>query len=262
MGATPSPGSRPPLHHSDSSQLYHQNSTKLLINRFELLGTPPLPETPLLARGKSTRKQQYVYDYKQTTVSLHTPDNKLKPQEKEKSPIRQSIKNFLSVLKKGTIGLSKKSDDKLGVPFVGPSSQSKEEESKSSSSEWPTNQVRETSKSRPSGKKQTGSLLYLSGNQGSLAWTTCNVTLEGNKIVLASFTPDMDLYVHEIILSNCADIYSLSHVQLDAGEAALLHAVADGDKMKVFEILFKGRSKEKFAAKTVKERAGWISAIW
>jgi hypothetical protein len=254
MGATPSPGSR---HQYDSSQLYHQNSTKLLINRFEMLGTPP-PETPL-ARGKSTRKHQYV-DYKQTTVSLHTPDDKLKPHKRDKSPIRQSIRNLLSVLKKGTIGLSKKSDDKLGVPYVGP--QSKEEESKSSSSEWPINQVKETSKSRSSGKKQTGSLLYLAGEQGSLAWTTCNVTLEGNKIVLASFTPNMDLYVHEIILSHCADIYSLSHAQLDADEAAMLHAVADGAKMKIFEILFKGRSREKFAAKTVRERAGWISAIW
>lgn len=256
MGATPSPVSRPLLHHYDSSQLCHQNSTKLLINRFEMLGTPPLPETPLLARGKSTRKQQYVYDYKQTTVSLHAPDNKLKP----RSPIRQSIKNLLSVLKKGTIGLSKKSDDKLGVPYVGP--QSKEEEPKGLSSELPTNEVRETPKSRPSVKKQTGSLLYLSSEQGSLAWTTCNVTLEGNKIVLASFTPNMDLYVREIVLSTCADIHSLSHIQLDAHEAALLHAVADGGKMKVFEMLFKGRSKEKFAAKTVRERARWISAIW
>ena len=253
MGATPSPG-----YHYDSSQLYHQNSTKLLINRFEMLGTPPLPETPPLARGKSTRKQQYVYDYNQPTVSLHTPDNKLKLHKREKSPIRQSLKNLLSVLKKGTIRLSKKSDDKLGVPYVGP--QSKEEESKGSSSEWPTNQVK--SKSRPSGKKQTGSLLYLAGEQGSLAWTTCNATLEGNKIVLASFTPNMDLYVREIILSHCADVYSLSHVQLDADEAALLDAVADGGKMQVFEILFKGRSREKFAAKTVRERAGWISAIW
>ena len=260
MGATSTPGSLPLSDHYDSSQLYHRNSTKLLINRFELLGTPPLPETPPLARGKSTRKQQYVYDYKQTTVSLHTPDDKLKPHKREKSPIRQSIKNLLSVLKKGTIGLSKKSDDKLGVPYAGP--QSREEESKSSSSEWPTNQLKETSKSRPSGKKRTGSLLYLAGEQGSLAWTTCNVTLEGNKIVLASFTPNMDLYVHEIVLSHCADIYSLSHLQLDADEAALLHTVADGGKMKVFEILFKGRSREKFAAKTVRERAGWISAIW
>ena len=251
MGATPSPGS----HYDSSSQLYHQNSTKLLINRFEMLGTPPPP----LARGKSTRKQQYVYDYNQT-VSLHTPDNKLNPHKREKSPIRQSIKNLLSVLKKGTIRLSKKSDDKLGVPYVGP--RSMEGESKSSSSEWPTNQAKETSKSRRSGKKQTGSLLYLAGEQGSLAWKTCNVTLEGNRIVLASFTPNMDLYVREIILSHCVDVYSLSHVQLDADEATLLNEVTDGGKMKVFEVLFKGRSREKFAAKTVRERAGWISAIW
>jgi hypothetical protein len=261
MEATPSPAARPLSDYNDryTSQLHHQNSTKLLINRFEILGTPPLPVTPPLARAKSTRKQQYVYDYTQTADSLRTPDG-LKPRKREKSPIRQSIKNLLSVLKKGTIGLSKRSDDKLDVPYVG--FQSKEEECKSSSSEWSTNHSKDTTKSRPSRKKQTGSLLYLAGEQGSLAWTTCNVTLEVNKIVLASFTPNMDLYVHDIALSHCVDIHSLSHAQLDADEAVLLDAVADGGKMKVFEILFKGRSREKFAAKTVRERAGWISAIW
>lgn len=261
MGATPSPGARALSDHHDhhSSQLHHQNSMKLLINRFEMLGTPPRPETPPLARAKSTRKQQYVYDYNQTASSLRTPDDKLKPHKKEKSPIRQSIKNLLSVLKKGTIGLSKRSDDKLDIPYVGPQSK---EESQGSSSEWPTNHVKEMSKSRSSGKKQTGSLLHLAGEQGSLAWATCNVTLEENKIVLASFTSNMDLYVHEIALSHCVDIHSLSHAQLDADEAALLDTMADGEKMKVFEISFKGRSREKFAAKTVRERARWISAIW
>ena len=260
MGDTPSVGARPPSDHHDrySSQFHHRNSTKLLINRFEMLGTPPPSETPPLTREKSTRKQQYVYDYNQTPNSLRTPDHKLKLHKKEKSPIRQSIKNLLSVLKKGTIGLSKKSEDKLDVPYLGP--QSKEEETKGSSLERPTNH--DTSRSRPSRKKHTGSLLYLAGEPGSLAWTSCNVTLEENKIVLASFTPNMDLYVHEITLSHCMDIHSLSHVQLDADEAALLDAVADGGKMKVFEILFKGRSREKFATNTVRERAGWISAIW
>lgn len=250
MGAgTPSSDARPL-----SDQLQHQNSTKLLINRFEMLGTPPLPETPALARTKSTRKQQYVYDY---ANSLATPDDKLKPYKKEKSPIRQSIRNLLSVLKKGTSGLSKRSDDKLAV--------GRQEESKDSaklSTECPTNHVKESSKPRPSRKKQTGSLLYLTHEQGSLAWTTCNVTLEENKILLASFTPNMELCVHEIVLSHCANIHSLSLGQLAAEEAALLDAVAGSDKMKAFEILFEGRSREKFAAKTVRERAAWISAIW
>lgn len=215
------------------------NSTKLLINRFEMLGTPPLPpETPPLAREKSTRKHQYVYDYNR---ALCTPDDKLKPHKKDRSPIRQSIRNLLSVLKKGTTGLSKKPDDKP-APEDPP-------------------QVKETSKPPPR-KNQTGSLLYLTREQGSLAWTTCNVTLQENKIALASFTPNMELYLHEIPLSHCADIHSLSHHQLDATEAALLDVAADSAKMKLFEILFEGRSKEKFAAKSVKERAGWISAIW
>ncbi|KAF8813861.1 hypothetical protein BYT27DRAFT_7180635 [Phlegmacium glaucopus] len=225
----------------------HQNSTKLLINRFEVLGTPPLPDLPPLARIKSTRKQQYVYDYNQPANSLATPDNdKLKLHKKEKSPIRQSIRNLLSVLKKGTSGLSKKSDDKLPV--------GRQDSTKDS--------TKESSKPRPSRKKQTGSLLYLTHEQGSLAWTTCNATLEENKIVLASFTSNMELRVHEIVLSHCADIHSLSLVQLGPEDAALLDAVVDSDKMKFFEILFEGGSREKFAAKSVRERAGWISAIW
>lgn len=259
MGAgTPSVGAQPLSDHKDRySPKLHQDSTKLLINRFEILGTPPLPEASPLSRAKSTRKRQYVYD---AANSLFTPDDQLKQYKKERSPIRQSIRNLLSALKKSTSGLSRKSDGKLVMGHP-----SKEEENKDSaklSLEWAINQAEETSKPRHRTKKQTGSLLYLTCDQGSLAWTTCNATLEENKIVLASFTPNMELCVHEIVLSHCADIHSLSLAQLDADEVTLLDAVADGGRMKFFEILFEGRSKEKFAAKTVKERAGWISAIW
>lgn len=251
------PGLRPLSDHNDyfSPQYDHQNSTKLLINRFEILGTPPLSDTPPLARAKSTRKQQYVYDHNRAENSLDTPNNHLESHKKEKSPIRQSIRNFLSVLKKSANGLSKKSDSKLGHHSNG-------EGFKDSTKSSPTDQIQQTFKPQLPRKKQIGSLLYLTHEQDSLAWTTCNVTLEENKIVLSSFTPNMDLYIHEIVLSHCTDIRSLSYVQLDADEAALLDAVPDSSKMKVFEILFQGRSREKFAAKTVRERAGWISAIW
>jgi len=114
---------------------------------------------------------------------------------------------------------------------------------------------------------------------GQLAWTTCNVTCSptpggggGAKLILSSFTSELQLVVHEIDLSGCTDIRSLSVSQLSDEEARLLEvdpgASGHGNEgvgggPKVFELKFKGsKPKEKFAARSVRERAGWISAIW
>ncbi|KAF8160742.1 hypothetical protein B0H34DRAFT_795616 [Crassisporium funariophilum] len=272
MGAgTPVPGAPIPGRYSPTLQ--HQNSTKLLINRFETLTTSPPPETPPLRREKSTYRHQYVYDYNRAANSLSTPDDKtFKSHKKEKSPIRLSIRNLLSVLKKGTSGLSKKkSDDKLGSASTvrrGSKEESRESRASNDISANESTAVNPYLNPRKR-KKQTGSLLHLTrGSQLSPdtlvapVWVTCNVTLEANKIVVSSFTQNMDLCIHEIMLTRCSDIRSLSISQLDPEEASQLERMPDGDKVKVFEVLFEGRGREKFAAKSVRERAGWISAIW
>ncbi|KAF8973054.1 hypothetical protein BDZ97DRAFT_648730 [Flammula alnicola] len=262
-----------------------------LIDRYERLSTPPLsPQTPpALMRNKSTYRRQYVYDYNvaASTLAMHDSDRDKEKKKhtlggglkKEgKSPIRQSLRNLLSVIKKGAGGLTKRnlSEDRLGVPGVPGGRSSGEDVGIGSSANGAGQKLNSqggasgaANPSRPR-KKMTGPLLYLTrGAQllspdvpGPLMWTTCSVTLDENKLIVSSFTGDMELAIHEIVLSRCSDIRSLSASQLSAEEATLLDGAPEGDKMKVFEVLFEGREREKFAAKSVRERAGWISAIW
>ncbi|KAJ3493014.1 hypothetical protein NLJ89_g11114 [Agrocybe chaxingu] len=121
------------------ADLHHRTSAKRLIDRYERLSTPPPrtgtgPNAPL--RQKSTRSYQYVYDYRAEAGHsnyLAMPERGLgsdskfkqkyglgdatgagrKDTQKDRSPIRQSLRSLLSVFKKGAGGLAKrKSEDK------------------------------------------------------------------------------------------------------------------------------------------------------
>lgn len=304
-----------------------------LIERYERMSTPPpqspqYQQTPPAL--KSNYRTQYVYDYTKSeqhnyaaaNANMHpnflaTPDDtngnwsrkhgssggghaaapgggkKDLSKDKDKSPIRQSLKNLFSVLKKGAGGLAKRrpTDELQGYLHQAQLRQDKNDLGQHSSSTVrgnvavttgppSSNNVIEQSKTTATSinanqkKKMSGSLLYLTrGSQITnpetpcpLTWATCSVTLDANKLVVSSFMGELELYVHEIALAKCSDIHSLSLSQLNEEERRLLEEVTqEGDNMKVFEVIFDGavkRKTEKFAAKSVKERAGWISAIW
>ncbi|KAH9485558.1 hypothetical protein JR316_0002468 [Psilocybe cubensis] len=270
-----------------------------LIERYERLNTPPPPQTPPSER--STFRREYRTDdasasverrYSAGTGALRTPLDAESHRtsgsgmKKDRSPIRQSLKNLFSVLKKGAGGLTKKRPEEresllaLGAAGVGLAG---------AVHPYSEDSVRGINKALPpladaSGrpkKKMTGSLHYLthsSSSPDSISWAACSVTLEPetHKLQVSSFTPasgnlpgeGMELHIHEIALSRCVNIRSLSTAQLTSKEAQLL--LEEGgtqgiDALKVFEILFEegsGRSNEKFAARSVRERAGWIGAIW
>ncbi|PPQ68030.1 hypothetical protein CVT25_014491 [Psilocybe cyanescens] len=282
-----------------------------LIERYERLSTPSPPQTPPAER--STFRREYrtedAYSGRQYTGpgSLMTPMNVESHRrngvgtglKKDRSPIRQSLKNLFSVLKKGAGGLTKRrSEDReplLALGVVGAGAVGAGLLTRPSEDLGRGTNLKGHSKASPAStgsfsrpkKKMTGSLHYLihsssfspdSGTQNK-TWTPCSVTLEPetHKLLVSSFTTGsgslpgegMELYVHEIALSGCVNIRSLSATQLGAAEARLLleegGAQGEGDKMKVFEILFEdggGRVREMFAARSVRERAGWISAIW
>ncbi|KAG6885918.1 hypothetical protein C0993_007936 [Termitomyces sp. T159_Od127] len=93
-------------------------------------------------------------------------------------------------------------------------------------------------------------------------WISCTATLEPGAIVVTSLTHNGNSSAHIVELLNCTDVRSLSPQQLDPEENALLPRKGENDEFKVFEILFEGRPREKFAANSVQERAGWVSAVW
>jgi hypothetical protein len=278
-----------------------------LIERYERLSTPP-PHTPPpqpLSQEKSTLKRQYVYDYRddpftRAAGSLATPDSLrdrgLKGRgrkheivvKKDKSPIRQSLRNLFSVIKKGAGGLAKRrSEDRLGLAAAAevPGAAVPPRLSSSSSSAAVNEGSRyfgsvamKTSPAATSArlrrKRMTGPLFYfipggptLLSSPGLPVWTSCSVTLDvdAHKLLVSSFTgSEMELCIHEILLSRCSDIRSLAVAQLGKEESKALDEIVGPEKetLRVFEVLFEGREREKFAARSVKERAGWISAIW
>lgn len=289
-----------------------KGEAKRLISQYERMSTPPAGTATLL-RNKSTKNTQYVYDYRVVSSSLE-PSNLQTPEQESKrthhgfggskkdlSPLRQSLKNLFSVIKKGAGGLTKrKGEDGVGRVLHHLDSLNGRPESQKK-------KVFDTYSAVPMGmgapiaptgrlRKLTGSIFYLThalsfreaDNQliptsniatkrdwslesGSehLVWTSCNVTLDPStrKLRLSSFDQEMQLVLHEISITGCIDIRSLNASQLSEREAKLLDEASvkfEGElgRLKVFEVRFDKRPKEMFAARSVKERAGWISAIW
>ncbi|KAG2036076.1 hypothetical protein BDR03DRAFT_960707 [Suillus americanus] len=114
----------------------------------------------------------------------------------------------------------------------------------------------------------SGALLYLSMLSSSTTlpilpvWTSCNVTLHTLHIVITWYTIHGNPSTHVLPLDGCTDVRSISLNRLDLDEKALLPTQTDQSEPKVFELLFEGRRREKFAASSSQERARWVSAIW
>ncbi|KAK2464306.1 hypothetical protein APHAL10511_003763 [Amanita phalloides] len=102
-------------------------------------------------------------------------------------------------------------------------------------------------------------------------WLPCIATLEAEdrsiRLSWSTSSPEGEhVLTHIVSLARCADVRSLVPSQLDEQDTKLpLVGCKDElriQEFKVFEVLFQGREPEKFAAKTVRDRARWVSAIW
>lgn len=131
--------------------------------------------------------------------------------------------------------------------------------------------------SQPKKRQTCGALLYLSQYPDSLrssqapAWLPCTATLEEDvQSIRISWSDPLSeeerVLTHIVSLARCADVRSLVASQLEEQDLTIpLVGCKDEMKiedLKVFEILFEGMEREKFAARTVRERARWVSAIW
>lgn len=218
-----------------SSSLQHRGSTKQLIGRYESMNNSP---------------PRFVYAYSGKPLAVPVQHAHYISQKKEKSPIRQSFRNLFSVFKKATGGGKGATHDDL--PTVPPV----------------LSIFKNPSSSRPTPRVFSGPLLYLWRPRYSSEaliyprWITCTAILENDRITIASMDPQSSPTLHTIYLSHCSDVRSLTVQQLDPSENSSLQQRKDIDELRVFEILFEGRAREKFAATSVRERAGWVSAIW
>ncbi|KAK0212899.1 hypothetical protein DFS33DRAFT_1377350 [Desarmillaria ectypa] len=208
--------------------LSRQKSAKQLINRYESMTCPTTPA--------------------ETTVQ--------KSLKKDRPSVRQSFRNLL--------GLFKNADGKMKLNNVFPTrrspSVSRHDESLVS---------RRSSLTQTTPAPLTGSLLYISrvsfstSNNTTLpVWTTCTGTLEGDSISLSWLSPQGLSNTHSVSLKGCTDVRSLTVAQLEDEELIFLPRNDSTDELRLFELAFGDKEKEKFATTSVRERASWVSAIW
>ena len=249
-----------------------------------------------IPREKSTKKKQFVYDYRsnpghplQAPVNHHRGDlHGAGATKKAPSPIRQSLRNLIAVIKKGALGKKRDSSESYGDNAIGTLQRRKkmDEDAKEGTLKVkaktkvvdppPALDLRPNSNisiagpgvsQPPKEKKATiGTLLYLTPSDSkptrTRTWKTFTAVLDPVAHVLRLSSSRTNST--EISLVGCTDIRSLDMSKLSKAEAEGLEKAThqEFDKLKAFEIQFKDKSKEKFAAVGVRERAGWISTIW
>ncbi|KAH7909333.1 hypothetical protein BJ138DRAFT_238157 [Hygrophoropsis aurantiaca] len=241
------------LPHSHS--LRRHQSTKQLIHRYESMGgTVPRPPRSSAAAALAVNPG---------TI------------RRKRRSLSHSLRNFMSVFKKGR-GKDRDVDDKDDhSPKV--QSDSFDETSSlvqisvaSGAAIVPptTSAPRVVYSSAHSGVLHSGTLLYLSKPSSPITspilpvWTTCAVTLHASHILITWYTIHGNPSTQVIPLATCMDVRSLPLAHLNRDERALLPAKADGEDVKIFEILFEEYPRERFAAASAQDRAQWVSAIW
>ncbi|KAH6913885.1 hypothetical protein BKA70DRAFT_1396759 [Coprinopsis sp. MPI-PUGE-AT-0042] len=208
---------------------------------------------------------------------------------KDKSPLRHSFRNILSLLKEKK-GKFTSGDLK---PVLRPSPSSKSATTKLHKDLPLLPAAPASAEGSSPSRGQSGTLIYLISKHAAAAsgspipaspgapiWTTSSILLNHGKITVSWFAEDatsssMVPRVHEISLVGCTDIRSITPDALDPKSIQAFSSwrpddpsgIGGGegtplDDLKIFEILFERRPREVFAVRNVRERAKWISVLW
>ncbi|KDQ57452.1 hypothetical protein JAAARDRAFT_265172 [Jaapia argillacea MUCL 33604] len=188
---------------------------------------------------------------------------------KKHSPLRQSFRNLLSVFGRKSGTKSKDKDEAIRY-FAPP----QEEPPAILVADWANGGTNETRSHVEPDPFRTGPILYLSYPSTPTSpqplrpvWTSCIASLFPTHLLLTSFTTQHNPHSQVIPFASCTDVRSVPLGQLDPSERDLLPGSTKqgtDDKIghKVFEIFFDTGLKEKIAVSNVRDRAGWVSAIW
>ena len=119
----------------------------------------------------------------------------------------------------------------------------------------------------PTYSLHTGPLLHLSQPTSVSSpilpvWIPCDAVLHQSHILLTSATTQGIRRTDVVSLRACTDVKSLASGDISAEQRALLPTMENSAVPKVFELVFDGKEKQRFAVPTVKDREAWVSAIW
>ncbi|KAL7281445.1 hypothetical protein ACG7TL_004758 [Trametes sanguinea] len=110
-------------------------------------------------------------------------------------------------------------------------------------------------------QSESGSSSSSGGGGGGLppVWMSCLAQLHTTHVLISWQTAQGNPTSRLVPFTACSDVRSLALSELAAEERALL---PEGrPELRVFELLFEGRAREKFAAEGVTERAGWENRV-
>lgn len=247
--------SLPPDPTSDMPPLTRRKTTKELIGRYESLSQPQSAISP----GATSSIE----------IPKRIPASKADATEKKgkgRSPIRHSLRNLLSVFsKKGKMG----KDAVIEEEPAGIALEVKKPSPLHIRTATDLPLAKMLLESEPHActspiSLYSGSLLHLCHPQSAdmlPVWTSCDVVLHPSHILVTWLTHSGNPSTSVVSFERCTDVRSLGVSDLDATERGLLPS-SEGTELKPFELLFEGRTRERFAAASVKDRAGWVSAIW
>ncbi|KAL1942035.1 hypothetical protein VTO73DRAFT_6565 [Trametes versicolor] len=256
--------------------LGRRGTTKDLIGRFE-----SMEDAPGVRRSRAGAGATDGGGERERTVT----------KDKGRSPIRQSFRNLMSVFKKSKPAQRSETPATPSSSLALPGTRYREGSPSSAATPSPSPHA-STSPTKPSltlqipslaqtdprncaspvsahtGKQ--GTLLYLAHTPSSGAasvppvWLACAAQLHTTHILVSWGTQGGNPASRLVPFGACTDVRSLAHSELAEEERALLptRGVGTRAELKVFELLFEGRAREKFAAEGVPERASWVSAIW
>lgn len=271
-----------PLKKTDSrAPPTRRGTTKELIGRYEFLSADNAsPGVTTLTKTKTRMSS--------ATTSTEAPQRVDERKGKGRSPIRQSFRNLLSVFNKkgktsrdsslyvsdlltppeepetGRCGKSERPVPPPPPPTKSPAAPLPLINTDPRSFFSPAKDFEQPACTTPL-SLYTGTLLYLCKPvtpDGLPVWISCNAALHRAHIVLTWFSALGNPSTSLVQLSQCTDVRSLALGDLDTAEGSMLPEDPDFKEPKVFELLFEGKAREKFAAASVKGRASWVSGIW
>lgn len=248
-----------------------RRSTKELIKRFESMGVDDSPKA-LPAHGAHGTRGTPARVHR-ADVGLFTPRTQV---EKKTSPLRQSFRNLLSVFKKGKrFGRENLKVEpyvyskETGLSFPDEKLYQIPPKAKHESDLFAPNCGSLGSRicTSPTYSLHTGPLLHLSQPTSPSSpilpvWIPCDAVLHQSHILLTSATTQGIRRTDVVSLRACTDVKSLTSSDIGLEQRALLPTMEKSEIPKVFELVFDGKEKQRFAVLTVKDRAAWVSAIW
>jgi hypothetical protein len=243
-----------------------RRSTKELIKRFESMTVDDSPKAPPAHGTRGTPVRTHRAD-----VGLFTPRTQV---EKKTSPLRQSFRNLLSVFKKG-----KRFGKEKVEPYIHPKENALSFPDENFSKTPPgakhefdlfapdSGSLGSRICTSPTYSLHTGPLLHLSQPISASSpilpvWIPCDAVLHQSHILLTSATTQGIRRTDVVSLRACTDVKSLTSGDIGAEQRALLPTMENSAVPKVFELVFDGKEKQRFAVPTVKDRAAWVGAIW